>query len=182
MTQTRAAYLLESEILMHISGTPGSGKTTLLNKLADDHPEFAYRDLDSFLRWNEKGNRLIKRSQRIQKWVDSQKRPIIIGGNHVNDDGSPMYYLPLSIQRKYYLSTPPLKSALRANMRRRRWNKMDKVKPVSLLRQSKWIHQEWKQGKHDVKYFQKQGYVPKSYDQIRHEVAQLAQHHKVQDK
>lgn len=171
---TRAARLLEkSEILMHLAGTPGSGKTTLLNQLSADHPEFVYRDLDSFFRWGDPDDSSTKRLSRIRKWIDRQKQPIIIAGTHADLLGN----LP-PIQKKYYLNTSALTSALRANRRRRQWNKMDKVRPAPLLRRGKWIYQEYKQGRRDAKDLEKEGYIPKSYDQIRNEVAQFAKQHK----
>ncbi len=165
-------WLLEGEVLAHISGASGSGKTTLANKLSLIHPHIAFKDLDEFdeeaeeiLGWSKINKKnytdemLLHLANLRQKLMDDfikkTNQPIIFVGHHMEGDN--VLYIPT--KNKFLLNVDAKTSAKRAYQR----SQTEDPKHRRTLEE---LPDDESEAQETIDWLVNNGYKPMSHDQI----------------
>ena len=126
-----------AEVVAHIGGATGSGKTTLLNQIAQEHPELATADVDTFREnaikklklsqgknnvgaWTPEENAALhgKRQELLNQYLDKNKdKKVVLSGIDFEDKGQ--HGLDFPTRQRLMLDTGPMRSTWRAFWRDR---------------------------------------------------------------
>jgi ADP-ribose pyrophosphatase YjhB (NUDIX family)/energy-coupling factor transporter ATP-binding protein EcfA2 len=160
------------QVFAHIGGASGSGKSTLLEALQKLRPDIVTKDLDEF---DEKATEQLKlppkwktdytdemiqqlaarRQQLMDRWIARQKKPVILGGHHVEGDS----VLDVHTDNKLLLDTPAWLSAWRAYKRSQNEDPQHRRRLTELP-------QDWMEARRDVSKLRQMNYIPHTKDEI----------------